>query len=67
MVWWLQGGNGGYVLQVLPKMVNIKLGKKSEALLRKMLRKSSLYRSVHLITNEAVGSFYASERKRGFR
>ena len=52
---------------MLPKMVNIKLDKKSEALLREMLRKSSLCRSVHLITNEAVGSFYASERKRGFR
>ena len=47
--------------------MNIKLDKKSEALLREMLRKSSRYGSVHLILNEAVGMFYASERKKGFR
>jgi hypothetical protein len=47
--------------------MNIKLDKKSEALLKEMLRKNSRYRSVNAITNEAVWSFYASERKKGFR
>ena len=47
--------------------MNIKLDKKSEALLREMLRKNSRYGSVDLILNEAVGVFYASERKKGFR
>ena len=47
--------------------MNIKLGKKSEALLKEMLKKNSRYVSAHAIANEAVGSFYASERKKGFR
>ena len=47
--------------------MNIKLDKKSEALLKEMLRKNSRYGSVHAIANEAVGFFYASERKKGFR
>ena len=47
--------------------MNIKLGKKSEAFLKEMLRKNSRYGSVHAIANEAVGSFYASERKKDFR
>ena len=47
--------------------MNIKLDKKSEALLKEMLRKNSRYGSVDLILKEAVGGFYASERKRGFR
>ena len=47
--------------------MNVKLDKKSEALLKEMLRKNSRYGSVHLILNEAVGTFYASERKKGFR
>ena len=47
--------------------MNIKLDKKSEALLKEMLRKNSRYGSVDLILNEALGSFYALERKRGFR
>ena len=47
--------------------MNIRLDKKSEALLREMLRKNSRYGSVDLILKEAVGMFYASERKRGFR
>ena len=63
----LQGGNGRLLLQALPKKMNIKLDKKSEALLREMLRKNSRYGSVDLILNEAVGIFYASERKKGFR
>ena len=63
----LQGGNGRLLLQALPKKMNIKLDKKSEARLREMLRKSSRYGSVDLILNEAVGIFYASERKKGFR
>ena len=46
--------------------MNIKLDKKSEALLKKMLRKNSRYGSVHAIANEAVVSFYASESKKGF-
>ena len=32
-----------------------------------LLRKNSRYGSVDLILNEAVGVFYASERKKGFR
>ena len=47
--------------------MKIKLDKKSEALLKEMLIKNSRYESVHAITNEAVGSLYASERERGFR
>ena len=63
----LQGGNGRLLLQALPKKMNIKLDKKSEARLREMLRKNSRYGSADLILNEAVGIFYASERKKGFR
>ena len=63
----LQGGNGGFVLQAFPKTMNIKPDKRTEALLKEMLRKNSRYGSVHAITNEAVRSFYASERKKGFR
>ena len=63
----LQGGNGRFVLQTLPKTMNIKLDKKSEALLKEMLRKNSRYGSADIIVNEAVGVFYASERKKGFR
>jgi len=47
--------------------MNIKLDKKSEALLREMLRKNSRYGSADLILKEAVGVFYASERNKGFR
>ena len=47
--------------------MNIKLDKKSEAFLKEMLRKNSRYGSVDLILNEAVESFYTSERKKGFR
>ena len=47
--------------------MNIRLDKKSEALVKEMLRKNSPYGSVHLILNEAVRVFYASERKRGYR
>ena len=47
--------------------MNIKLDKKSEALLREMLRKNSRYGSVHAIINEAVAYFYVSEKKKGFR
>ena len=47
--------------------MNIKLDKKSEAQLKEMLRRNSRYGSVDLILNEAVGVFYASERKKGFR
>ena len=46
--------------------MKIKLDKKSEALLKEMLRKNSHYGSVDLILNEAVGLFYASERKKDF-
>ena len=63
----LQGGNGRLVLQALPKTMNIKLDKKSEAQLKEMLRKNSRYGSVDLILKESVGIFYASERKKGFR
>ena len=47
--------------------MNIKLDKRSEALLKEMLRKNSRYGSVDLMLNEAVGSFYALERRKGFR
>ena len=47
--------------------MNIKLDKKSEALLKEMLRKNYRYGSVDFILNEAVVMFYASERKKGFR
>ncbi len=47
--------------------MNIKLDKKREFLLKEMLRKNSRYGSVVSIVNEAVGSLYASERKKGFR
>ena len=63
----LQGGNGRLLLQALPTTMNIKIDKKSEAQLKEMLRKNSRYGSVQAITKEAVGYFYASERKRRFR
>ena len=63
----LQGGNGRLLLQALPKTMNVKLDKKSEALLREMLRKNSRYGSVHAIINEAVAYFYVSEKRKGFR
>ena len=47
--------------------MNIKLDKRSEVFLKEMLRKSSRYGSVDLMLKEAVGVFYASERKKGFR
>ena len=47
--------------------MNIKLDRKSHALLKEMLRKNSRYGSVDLMLKEAVGTFYASERKKGFR
>ena len=43
--------------------MNIKLDKKSEALLKEMLRKNSRYGSVDLILNEAVARFYSSEKR----
>ena len=46
--------------------MKIKLDKKSEALLKEMLRKNSRYGSLDLMLNEAVGVFYASERKKEF-
>ena len=66
-VWLLQGGNGRFLLQALSKTMNIRLDKKSEALLKEMLRKNSRYGSVDSLINEAVVIFYASERKKGFR
>ena len=59
----LQGGNGRFVLQALPKTMNIKLDKRSEALLKEMLRKNSRYGSVDLMLKETVEMFHASERK----
>ena len=46
--------------------MNIKLDKKSEALLKEMMRRNSRYGSIDLILNDAVGMFYVSERKKGF-
>ena len=53
----LQGGNGRFVLQALSKTMNIKLDKKSEAVVKEMLRKNSRYGSVDIILNEAVVMF----------
>ena len=47
--------------------MNNKLDKRSEVLTKEMLRKNSRYGSLDLMLNEAVGVFYASERKKGFR
>ena len=47
--------------------MNVKLDKKTGAQLKEMLRKNSRCGSVNLILYEAVGVFYASERKKGFR
>ena len=47
--------------------MNIKLDKKSENLLKEMLRRNSRYGSEDVIVDDALGIFYASERKRGFR
>ena len=63
----LQGGNGRFLLQALLKTMNIKLAKKSEALLKEMLRKNSRCGYVVIIINEAIVVFYASERKKGLR
>ena len=52
-IWLLQGGNGGFVLQALPKTMNINLDQRCEALLKEMLRKISRYGSVDAILNEA--------------
>ena len=42
--------------------MNIKLDKKSEALLKEMLRKNSRYGSVDIILDEALGSMLQIER-----
>ena len=47
--------------------MNIKIDKKSEVLIREMLRKNSRYGSADLIVNKAVGVLYSSERKKRFR
>jgi len=47
--------------------MNINLDKKSQALLKEMLRKNSRYGSEDIIVNEALATFYASEKKKGFR
>ncbi len=47
--------------------MNIKLDKKSEALLKEMLRKNSRYGSGDNILNEALAMFYTLEKKKGFR
>ena len=44
----------------------IKLGSKSQALLKEMLSKNSRYGSVNDVLNEALAMFYCSDRKRGF-
>ena len=63
----LQGGNGRFVLQALSKTMNIKLDKRSEALLKEMLRKNSRYESAEKIVNESLSCFYFNEKKRRFR
>ena len=46
----------------IPKKMNIKLNKKSEALLKEILEKNSRYGSVDIILNEALGSMLQIER-----
>ena len=60
----LQGGNGRLLFQALPKTMNIKLDKRSEALLKEMLRKNSRYGSVDILVTEALSIFYASEKRK---
>ena len=47
--------------------MNIKLDKRSEVLLKEMLRKRSRYGSVGLMFNEALTMFYDSKKKKGLR
>ena len=58
----MHGGKGRFVLQAFPKKMNIKLNKKSEALLKEILEKNSRYGSVDIILNEALGSMLQIER-----
>lgn len=46
--------------------MNVKLDKKSEALLKEMLRKNSRYGSFQAIVEEAVSIFYVNEKRKGF-
>ena len=62
----LQSGNGRLLLQALPKKMNIKLDKKSEAQLKEMLRKNYRYGSYQAIVNESVSIFYVNEKRKGF-
>ena len=45
--------------------MNIKLDKKSEALLKEMLRKNSRYGSVDIIVNEAFAMSMFQKRRKG--
>ena len=63
----LQGGNGGFVPQALPKAMNIKLDRQSEQYIREMIRRNRLYGSPSELVNKAITSFYKQEMKRGFR
>ena len=62
----LQGGNGRFVLQALPKTMNIKLDKRSQALLKEMLRKKLSLWILDVMLKEAVEMLHASEKKTGF-
>ena len=62
-----KGGNGGFVIQAFPKMMNTKPGKKSQVLPKGMLRKRSRYGSVDIIGTEELAMFYVSEKKKEFR
>ena len=46
--------------------MNVKLEKKSEALLKAMLGKNYRYESVGIIANASLVIFYAAERMRAF-
>ena len=58
----LQGGNGRFVLQALPKIMNIKLDGQSEKCIREMIRRNRLYRSPVELVGKAVNLFLRMKR-----
>ena len=63
----LQGGNGRFLLQALPEMMNIKLDRQSEKYIREMIRRNRLYGSPSELVSKTIVSFYKQEMKRGFK
>ena len=58
MVWLLQGGNGRFVLQALPKAMNIKLDRQSEKYIGEMIRRNRLYGSPSELVDKAIACFH---------